>query len=592
MTNKKSLNSLISTEAALFLLAFGLGLALRLARLGAAPLTDYEANWALQAWDMIQGNKAGIGSQPGYVVLTGGLFYLFGGTNALARLVPALAGSLLVFWPWLLKSFTARSSLLRKAGLLLAFFIAIDPGLVALSRTAGSSMLALSLGFLTLGSVADRRPRLAGAAAALALLSGPALLEGVVGLVLAGLAAWMLNHSGWMNLAGLETGASETHQGFAWKQMVIFWGGVFLLAGTGCLLVPQGLGAFAATLPDYLQSWTSPSYVPVLRILAALLFYQPLSILFGLTGAFQSWIHLKGSQPENAIGRLLSLWAALAVFVAVIYPGHQLSSAAWALVPLWGLAALALTSLVLEKDENLSLPAGLGHAGLTALFLVLIGHNLLRLVSLNATWIMYAAVVGGIFLMGGIVAFLVAAGWTAKTARWGLSFGAVSVLTVLMFSFTWKAAFLYPNGAHELWSTSSAAGQMDEIARTLSDLSWRSKGQPYELDLVITSEAPSLRWALRFFENTQYKQLIRASETPAVIITPGSQETLSLPASYRGQDFVLREKSTDGIPAPANWIRWAAFRQGTSARETIIVWVRNDLFPGTQDEAQAETTNP
>lgn len=592
MSNTRTAKPLISSEAALYLLAFGLGLALRLARLGAAPLTDYEANWALQAWKMILGDRSAISSQPGYGILTAGLFYLLGETNALARLVPALAGSLLVSLPWLLKPLTAQSSLLRKAGVVLAFFLAVDPGLVALSRTAGSPMLALSLCFLTLGLVVSRRPKLAGAAAALALLSGPALLEGLLGLGLAGLGIWMLQNAGWVNLTTLVSRTSENQRSFAGKQMV-FWGiGVFFLAGTGCLLIPQGMGAFTATLPDYLQSWTSPSGVPVLRILAALLFYQPLSLLFGLIGALQAWIHLKSTQPEKAVGRLLSLWAAVAILIAVIYPGHQVSSAAWALVPLWGLASLALASLLLENQESLSLPAGLGHAGLTALFLVLIGHNLLRLLALNATLIMYVAVVGGIFLMGGIVAFLVAAGWTAKTALWGLSFGVVSILMVLMFSFTWKSAYLYPNGAQELWSSGTAAGQLQEIAKTLSELSWRSQGQPYELDLVITADAPSLRWALRHFKQAQFKPLIRPSETPAAILTPGNQESLSLPASYRGQDFVLRERSTDSIPAPANWIRWAAFRQGTSAQETVILWVRNDIFPGTLDEAQTGIFNP
>jgi hypothetical protein len=592
MSKPRSVHPVLTTEAALYLLAFGLGLAFRLIQLGISPLTDFEADWALQAWDMIQGNKAALSSQPAYVILTGGLFYLFGGTNAIARLVPALAGSLLIFLPWLLKRFTIRSAKLRNAGLLLAFFLAIDPGLVALSRTAGSSISALSFACLTLGLVADRKPKLAGAAFALALLSGPALLEGFLGLGLAGLAAWMLNNASWLNLSRLTIEADESRPSFAWKQMVFYGVGVFLLVGTGFLQIPQGLGAFAATLPDYLESWTSPAYVPVLRILAALLAYQLLCILFGLISTIKAWIHLKSFQPEDGIGRLLSLWAALAVFTAVIYPRHQVSTVAWALIPLWGLAALALADFIPAQGDNISLHAGLGHAGLTALFLVLIGHNMLRLLSLNAAGIMYAAVVGGIFLMGLIVAFLVAAGWSVKTAQWGLIVGTASVLVLLMVSFTWKASFLYPNSANELWNSGAAAGQIDEIANTISDLSWRSKGQPHELDLVITSNAPSLRWALRFFENAQYKQRITAPETPSVIITPGNQEILSLPASYRGQDLVLREIYTENTLSLANIIRWATFRQGASARETIILWVRNDLFPGIQDNSQSEANQP
>lgn len=582
----------LSSETALYILAFTLALSLRLFRLGAAPLTDFEASWALQAWDLVQGNKPALAAQPAYVILTDGLFYLSTGTNALARLIPALAGSLLVFWPWLFKRFSAQAPRLKRAGLLLAFFLALDPGLVVLSRTAGSPVTALSFCLLTLGLIVDRRPKLAGVTGALALLSGPALLEGLLGLGLAGLAAWLLNNAGWLNPPEPQQETQSTPQAFAWRQMFSFGAGAGLLVGTGLLWVPQGLGALAATFPAYLNGWITPSNIPILKILAALLFYQPLAILFGIVGTLSAWFHLSSRNPIDYVGRLLSLWAALALSAAVIYPGHQVFSAAWALVPLWGLASLALAGLFPENEEDFSLTAALGHAGLTALFLVLIGHNLLRLESLSGKMILYLAVVGGIFLMGLIVALLVTAGWSGKTALRGLSWGTGSVLLVLMLSFTWKATVLYPNGANELWSIGPAAGQLNELSGTVSDLSWRSKGQPYELDLIITSDAPSVRWAFRFFENAQYKPLVSSPATPSVIITSSSQQSLALPASYRGQDLVLRETSAWPGIIPANILRWVAFRQAPIARETVILWARNDLFPGGIAESQPATTAP
>jgi len=42
-------------ELFLYLLAFVLALVLRLAQLGAAPLGDVEAGWALQALDLVRG---------------------------------------------------------------------------------------------------------------------------------------------------------------------------------------------------------------------------------------------------------------------------------------------------------------------------------------------------------------------------------------------------------------------------------------------------------------------------------------------------------------------------------------------------------
>ena len=590
MTTSSPSKPRLTFETSLYILAFALALFLRLFRLGAAPLTNFEASWALQAWDLVQGNKPLIGPQPAYVILTGALFNLFPVVNALARLVPALAGSLLALLPLLLKRFTAGSYRLRRAGLLLAFFLALDPGLVSLSRLAGSPMTALSLSLLTLGLVIDRKPKLAGVLAALALLSGPALLEGLLGLGLAWLAARLLVNSGWLKPPeGSETELAS--QPFAWKPMAYFGIGTLLVVGTGFLLAPQGLGAFASTIPAYLTGWITPSGIPILKILAALVFYQPLAVLFGLVGALSAWFNSSSHRVEEFTGRFFSLWAGLALFSAVIYPGHQVYTAAWVLIPLWGLASLTLAGLFPKDEASFSLMAALGHAGLTAFFLVLIGYNLLRLENLSASFILYLAVVGGISMMGLIVSVLVAAGWSGKTARWGVSWGIAAVLQVLMFSFTWKSAMVYPNGANELWSIGPAAGQLTELVDTVRDLSWWSKGQPYELDLVITYDAPSLRWAFRNFDNAQYKSLVSSPETPSVIITAGSQQTLSLPTSYRGQDLVLSETPAWAGPIPTNVLHWLAFRQASGTNETVILWSRNDLFPG-GSTAQTGTGTP
>jgi len=89
----------INFEHGLYLVAFLLALMVRFLNLGTMALPDAEANWALQAMQAahaspLQANFAW-GTQPGYVILTGVTFALFGASNGLARLWPALAGSLL-----------------------------------------------------------------------------------------------------------------------------------------------------------------------------------------------------------------------------------------------------------------------------------------------------------------------------------------------------------------------------------------------------------------------------------------------------------------------------------------------------------------
>src|SRR4030065_107789 len=92
-----------------------------------------------------------------YVILTGAGFRLFGSSNFIARFWPALTGALLIFLPFFFKR-----ELGQKAALILAFGLAIDPGLVAISRLAGSSMMATSFTLLSLGWIWGGYPVLSG----------------------------------------------------------------------------------------------------------------------------------------------------------------------------------------------------------------------------------------------------------------------------------------------------------------------------------------------------------------------------------------------------------------------------------------------
>ena len=72
------------------------------------------------------------------------------------------------------------SDWLHRAGVVMAFGLALDPGLVSLSRQAGSLMPALVFTLFALASVYNRRMVLAGICTGLALLSGVAFLQGLL----------------------------------------------------------------------------------------------------------------------------------------------------------------------------------------------------------------------------------------------------------------------------------------------------------------------------------------------------------------------------------------------------------------------------
>ena len=167
-------------EGWLYGLTFLIALGLRLVQLGAAPLTDSEANLALQALHIANGTRPLLGPQPAYILLTSVLFLIFESSNFMARLFPAIVGSAMVFTPMFF-----REKLRPRPALILAFLFAIDPGLVALSRLAGGVVLAVAFTLFAWGMWNRRYFVLAGIFAGLALLSGTSIWMGLLGLGLA-----------------------------------------------------------------------------------------------------------------------------------------------------------------------------------------------------------------------------------------------------------------------------------------------------------------------------------------------------------------------------------------------------------------------
>jgi hypothetical protein len=578
----------ITVEQALFLLVFLLALGLRLLRLGAAPLSDSEADLALQALEIARAIASGeraVGPQPGYVLLTGLTFFLFGSSNALARIWPALAGSLLVWFPYLFRHFLERYPFGRKAALIVAVGLALDPGLVALSRLAGGPMLAIGFGLLALGWAYQRRPFLAGMSGGLALLGGPAALHGAFGLALAWGAGSLLERL----RIRIESPAFEP-DGPVKRSLnsgVLAAGGTILLAGTLFLRVPQGLGALAGAIPAYLAGWAAAPVIPVSRLLAALVFYEALPLALGLVGAIRSW------WAGNGLSRWLSLWILSALLLALLYPGRQAGDLGWVLVPFWSLAGLELARH-LEVNPWERLPA-LGQAALVVLLLALAWINLAGLGQLGTDLQAYRlrwAVIGGTFFLGTVTSLLIALGWSPTAAERGLAWGTTAGLGLYLVASTWSVSQLRPDSPVELWAPPPTTQQEAQLLHTMGDLSeWRT-GHRNMLDVVVVSAAPSLRWALRDWERISFRSDLAAEALPALVIQPGDLPPPSQSAAYRGQDFGWWVYPGWEGGLPADWPDWLVFRAAPERRVQLILWARADLFPGGSLGAVGEPTAP
>ena len=563
-----------TVEHSLYILIFILALGVRGINLGAAPLSDFEAGWALRAGEVAGGEQVTLGSQPGYGLLTGLTFFLFGSWDALARIWPVLAGSGLVVLPFLF-----RQQLGQKAALVLVLGLALDPGLVALSRLAGGPMMAVGFGLLAVASWFAGWPVATGILGGLMLLSGPAALAGAFGIGLAWFLVRILKifHTGDLR-DERDPAGTLVQPNHAIRNGLFSAGTTILLAGTLFLRFPQGIGALAGAFPAYVAGWLTPSGVPASRLLLALVAYQPLALVFGLLAVGRVWVRGENFPGKREV-QALSLWFLAALALPLLYPGRQVGDLAWALVPLWALAAIELARYWRWEGWQDAVPWGLA-----AMVVILLTSVWLNLAGLTFTqpsqqdyglrWLIILSSV----ILAGLSTTLVVLGWSFDAAKRGLVWGVGISLSLYMLAGVWGTSTKYVAQRRELWVPDSAAVQADLLLGTLGDLSEWEMGRKDSLDVVVQVDTPSMRWALRSLPNIRFYNTITAGESPSVIITRGDHDGLNLASAYRGQDFVWWVRPSWNAMTGLDWLRWLVFRDTPATSESVIFWARWELF--------------
>lgn len=569
-----------------FGLAFTLALALRLLRLGEIPLSDSEAAWALQALNLSRGLPFEFGPQPGYINLTALVFFVLQASNFAARLLPALAGSALALAPALF-----RDRLGAKAAIVLAFILAFEPGLLALSRMAASPILAISLLILAWGAWRNASVRLAGFLAGLALLAGSALWFGLLGLLLAfGLARFFV------------PGISLSLEKGRLRPALYFAGGTYLAFGSLFLLAPGGLGAGLASLLDVftrLDGWDgAPLWLP----LAALFFYQfPALVLALVSLARLFW-------RRDPLVIFLGLWLLAALLLAILPPSRQVADLGWALLPLWALAALEVTrwlsrpEAVIEQHldpasdsetpefRSVVLSNGiwetLGMGLLTVLLLIFAWLNFASAAlvtfdpaSAQLHWLLVAGVLGLLALSVSLVAF----GWSVRVALQGFAWGVLSIFLIQSLAMASFAAQLRPGVSVELWPAAPISPAIEVIHSQANQISQMARGSDAALNVkLVAVDSPALHWSLRNWDVTS-AQMLSFSSSADLIIMPGGSVSPELDASYRGANFPLRTYPVWGELTAAEWLRWVITHDAPVSNELILFWARGDLFPDSQN---------
>jgi len=551
-----------------YILAFIIALGIRTHDLGMLPLSEHEANLALQALDVARGSQPLITSQPGYILWTGGLFFIMGSGDAVARLLPAVIGSLLILVPYVL-----RHQLGRKAAVILAFAFALDPGLIALSRMADGQVIALVFALLAACFLLAKKSGWGGVFAGLAFLGGPMLWQGLLGLSLA--AVW--SRLSVRRMQDICPDGSRREYQWSLKQALVFFAGTLFFMGTLFFRVPTGLNAAAANIVNYIRGWNQVPAVYIQQVLMAFPAYEILPLALGAWGGIRGWI------VQDEIDVFFSRWFLIAVLLILIYPSRQVLDLCWALIPLWVLAARQL------NRETFSLSSDWVQISVHALLVfILLGFILFNLVNMagkepgtydvRLPWVG----IGGAVLLIVFASIGVAWGWSLGLSRRGLVWGIGTFLVIFTLSAAWNAAGLGRRPSAELWRADSLFSGQDLLLETIGDVSEWNTGIRDNLDVsVVGLESSALRWSLRGFLSSKFVEYLPELSEPSAIITD-QNEMVALAEEYSGQDLVVEQETKWEQLLSVDWINWMFLRNIQSAKRYLILWVRSDLFPGVE----------
>jgi hypothetical protein len=533
-----------SSELLIYSLILLLAIFFRFARLGETSLTEFEAQAALPAHSLAHGEAPDLGNQPGYVLFASPVFSLLGSSEFIARFLPALLGVALVFLPYFW-----RDMLGKKAALVLAFGLAIDPGMVAVSRLASGQMMAVSAGLIALTAWRQARPSLSGIFASIAFLASPLIFLGFIPAVLVAIS---------LRQAGKP-------KPIPWQDFVVAATITLILAGTLFLRAPEGLGGIGGTLSAFIAGFGKPG-VPLAEIGLALIGYVLPALVFGVIGGINSW------RNNYSIGKVVSLFGVFSLLLILINPGRQIADLLWVVIALWILAAIQIAGdlSVPERDLTVAL-------GELALMLLLGIFFTIALTKIAADYADFVWVAGATLILAILATVLIAFGWSRSGAVRGFVWSICLFSVLFLVSVSSRFQRVEISDANDLWAPGPAAGSDRLFADSLHDLSVLKQGVANDLAVESHVENAALAWELR---DTQ-AATSETGGTSAVIITAAVDTQPEDLAAYRGQSFAISvQRAWSGWPD--NFFAWLIYRQAPTETEQIILWARADLFPDTQ----------
>jgi len=559
----------ITVEWALYAGVLGAALFLRLFRLDIAPLSEAEAAQALAS---LRGSAVPAGGSASLYSLNTILFSIFSASDLLARLVPALIGSLVTLTPILF-----RDALGRLGALGASIVLAISPIALVGSRTLSGEIVVVGCVLVGLGLLrrydaeGDRR-HLIGAAIAggVGLASGSAMYTALVAF---GAAAAILKLALDQRSGAADRSAWRAAFAPAYRARVVGAGIVaFILAATGGLVRLAGLGAAGDALSTWLTAYGPVSGSPAFGMVQILFVYEGLAVILGAVGLSRALTR------SDRFGALLGFAIILSLAIILLQPGRQPIDlllpttllgllTGYALQP-WAEAVLARARL---SVDGVILAVGAAVLGFAALQLTAFVRGRFVAVQLGGVAVQPDVALVGLFVVMLVVvgSLLVMMFDMRSTLRAAATLGLI-ILTLGELGTGWRATQERVGDPREsVWGFTVTPVAVRDLVVEAENTAIRSTGNIFTLPIRVEVDDPVVGWYLR------HARLLDSQAAAGVVTTTGLQPS---DADYVGSSFTTRLTwDPIGLDFDA-WLEWMLFRttpvEAPQATQSITLWVK------------------
>lgn len=604
----------IRLETAAYLALIALALVLRLADLGAVPISEGETGAALAAYRAVMPTASGESLTPGSPILfalQSAAFATLGGSELTARLLTALGGAILCLSPLLF-----RRSLGATRTFAFAVLLMLSPVQLVASRFSAPALWSMIFAVLLLWSLWRlREGERALWLKSLVLVSGGGLIflsePGGVVLALIALGAGVIalvwerrsRDFGFEDDAPPLTQADPAVRESGWSAPLIVGASFVILVSTGALLYPAGLNAIGEVFAGFVRGFSQAPFGSVQPFaLYVSLFYEPFWWALGIVGIAV----LFNRQAFTLLDRFFVAWLIAAFVASLVFVGATPYHALWFTVPLIGLTTAAVSAMLAPvRSTDVFAPPywarwviALAAVAVIAIFtlsaqglarsLLTSASESLSTVTLDANSVILV-IVSVMFMLIGF--FLVASVWGNRAALQGVGLGVLIFGAITSLGSGWGAAVSDSDSPREPFHFFATSHDVGLLYDTLRELSKRNSGGLPAMPLTVMAPQDGVvAWIVRDFSHAEFTTDLGDAIGDPIVLLPAFEQPPVLGTSYVGQDFITRRTwspvSIWAIDYPAWWMQRHA-RFAWMTLDTVVLWLRQDVYEGTFEELPA-----